>query len=555
MAFDGSDFKGLDGDVVASNDGDDEVLDTWLEHRLRGNEYYLLQGRESISWQPYAGSSSLTDYQSGDRPYASLEWSTILCVPWVYEPTLSSIIFDLYYRIASSGVDTENYYVKYELRDAEYKVLASKTELLSNTAGSTPTWQTHGVEVELDRKVQKRQTGWLIIWGQSILDSDYTGSDVDLIGHYHQWKEFNTTPIFGAGSGSPPNNTYAGEMVLVGQFDETNGTGSPLVIDIFQDQNFSAPGLPTPIATGFHNFRADYRQKWLTYIQVRSITIEGVHDLAQAGYPSEQIRANIPVRGEAATAHARLAREAESRPRCIWLGPTPTFGDSELIDGQWASYEWAQRWRYVIAENADGTPVNFSDASVRLATDDPTVDVWLWLIGVHIRPRYKPFGMEPSTYEALIDEAASASWEITATLSQLTDGDASWASATEIGSTSITTRITHYRDDPSGVWPFLYQQFLLAGGDSSEYDFVFREGQLFESDISLLRPVRISVPLSGLDSLAKLTQFCRLSLTAEYLGGAIFPVVDDPNSPANTTDNLRLVCVGASAWQRKELSR
>ena len=576
MAFDGSDFKGLDSDVVTSNDGDDEVLDTWLEHRLRGNEYYLLQGRESISWQPWAGSSSLTDYQSGDRPYASLEWSTILCVPWVFEPTLSSIIFDLYHRVGSTGSNAEDYQIKIELRDAEFKLIGGAEETLSNTSASSPTWQTHRIEVDVDRQVRKRQTGFLIVWGRSRVDSIYDSGDRLFEGKYENYW-VNADPGLGdvwlTDSGNAPGTNYEHEIALISVEDSGNNPITSVALDVWRtaddplDASSPPQGAfcyPTPkyvsAVTEFGNYY--FERYYISYLQLRSICIEPVHTIGEQGYPSEQIRANIPVKGSAATAHARLARSAIARPKPLWIGPEPRAANSESEGAEWITHSYGERWRWLTASDVSVSAGVLSDATVFLDVDDPHVDVWLWVIGVHLLDRWNLGSLSWLTQTAELDaerlfsEAATASWSLEVEVEQLDNGDASWASATSLGTASTSVRLTHHPDDPLGAWPFLFQQWLLAGrDDASDYDYVYREGQLFEPDMALLRPVRVSVPLSGLDTAARLGRPCRLIVRAQYDGDPVFPLIANPDDNRNSADYLRLVCVGASAWSRKEFSR
>lgn len=551
MAFDGSDFKGLDSDAVAPG----EVLDTWLEHRLRGNEYYLLRGHESISWQPFAGSSDPTDYQSGDRTFASLEWSTILCVPWVFETTHTKLILDLYYRVGSSGGDDVDYDLRVDLLDRSQRTLGQARVTLVSTEALSPTWRTTRVEVEVSEHINARQTGWLVVWGKSKVDSEHVVDDVDFTGSLAWYTD--TSPWKDKTASTPPSPFFETEVALIGQTNP-DGTTNPLKVDVFHASEVEAFGLPCAVTTGRLDSTITYKIHRLSYLQVRSITIEDVHDPTRIGISSEAIRANIPVRGSAATAHARLAREAEARPRCMWIGPEPTFGDAEEQADFWQDYRWAQRWRFVDADDATASPASLSKGSVSFRSEDPLVDVWLDIMGVQLAA-YPSSGIQwraetPVTFEQIKGNAARATWDLTVTFDQLTGGGG-WESATELGTVSKQFRFEHFREDRSGAWPFFWQQHVLTQAVADNLNICYREGQLYEADLPFIRRVRLSLPLSNLDTLAKLSRPTRMRLEAQYINDSgVYGDDIDGRFPADS-QYLRLVCVGASVWQKKEFSR
>ena len=126
--YDGEDtYRALDEDAIS----EDEPLDTFVEHSLRNQEYWLHKNEAPVSKQYLSGGQG-TDRDS-DRPITSFTWSDFEIIPFEIMPDLDKIHVDLFYRVATSvSGNTEDVPVDFRI---QLKGITAKQWTLAHQSG------------------------------------------------------------------------------------------------------------------------------------------------------------------------------------------------------------------------------------------------------------------------------------------------------------------------------------------------------------------------------------------------------------------------------------
>lgn len=105
MTYDGSQFVGLDEDCVDEDTDSANPLDSWLEFALLNNERYLIEHGHQVSYVPRVTNGG--DYSSGagERAWASVDWTHILFIPWIYQTGLEQVSIAGIARVADETAD------------------------------------------------------------------------------------------------------------------------------------------------------------------------------------------------------------------------------------------------------------------------------------------------------------------------------------------------------------------------------------------------------------------------------------------------------------------
>ena len=137
--------------------------------------------------------------------------------------------------------------------------------------------------------------------------------------------------------------------------------------------------------------------------------------------------------------------------------------------------------------------------------------------------------------ESLESEIASATWDITVEMEQLSG--TSWGVQ---GSVTQEVELIHWLT-------YRRQQGVLAS-EWAVYDgtFPFKEGQLFDKDLPFVQTIAVTLSLPGFDASAN-TRPVRINLTADGTGTPTFGSGVEAASASDT--RLQLAIVGMTIWE------
>ena len=535
-------FIGLDDDAV---DGGGECLDAYVDGVLRHNVRRLIQDGSRVVWAPYT-------YETGDptddlqiRPYASIQESSILCVPWLCSPGLT--------RIEISGnacVSTKSGGVSPGVYGRVWLVgLGDSTGGLPATHnGTTHLFQQVDWQLDLDAPVQSEVLTDLVVAQRGEPDGSYSSAsgrftitDSGLTSEETKFKLWDFSETISGTSGNP-NANDAGVQFF-------KSTQSDSVFDHQQiiDDDEMRLILDGAASAGGGEGMIVY---WMSYVQVKSLEVREVFD-ADAIVPIPSVyEAEKVVRSQDEVRLAIHTRHAWARPRCLWIGPQGRpYERTTGIEGEiQAPLRYAER--FVRPRDPDGEGVVAFQTMIVPSLQDPKIELLLNFIPYHWTTTYR----HDDGLEALRDAASSQVWEMAVDVE--TWNGSAWVS---VGTSSITQDFLHYPTDPTGKWPVLQAEFArerfgaYVGATWVRAPYVLKEGQLYDRDLALIQRGRIAVPIT-LD--ADHHQMVRLTLTmtrtgAPDVGDGENGLTLDPNDP-NLSVNARLVpmIVGATIWER-----
>lgn len=536
-------FIGLDDDAV---DGGGECLDAWVDGTLRHNARRLIEDGSRVVWTPYTYETRDPRDELYIRPYASIQQSSILCVPWICSPGLT--------RIEISGqacVSTRSGGVSPGIYGRVWLVgLGDSTGGLPATHnGTTHLFEQVDWQLDLDATVQTEVLTDLVVAQRGESDGSYSSASgrytitsTGLTSEETKFKLWDYSETMNGAAGNP-NGDDAGVQYF-------RATDSDSVFDhqqVISDDQVRVI-LDAPESVGGGEGMIVY---WLSYVQVKSLEVREVFD-ADAIVPIASVyEAEKVVRSQDEVRLAIHTRHAWARPRCLWIGPQgrPFQRATGLEGAPEAPARYVERFARVSDPDSEGV-VAFQ-AMIVPSLQDPKIEVLLNLIPYHWAKTYR----HNDGLEALRDAASSQAWEMVVDV-EAWDGSA-WVN---VGTSSITQELLHYPTDPTGKWPVLqaecarYVRDVFFGGAWIRYPYVLKEGQLYDRDLSLIQRARLAVPVT-LD--ADHHQEVRVTLTMTRTGVPELGEADNGvisiDDPFDGVTNAKLIpmIVGATIWERE----
>lgn len=549
MAFDGSDFVVIDDEMSASPYA--HHVDVLAQQRLRGNAYYLTTGREPCTLTLYHGDENLYSTASdfpGDRPWMSLsDFAAGVRIPLYVSAGLESVVLSLLYRV-ECPYDKATYNEPQAGGDIYYsaRVRAPNGIYIGTATGTltraVATAYTQDEAVYTMSEIAITFSGYVGTPGYGTLEfrikseiGDATGDTLTLTaaGGISARTTANGDVTYPA---SPPTIDSPDLWVFEhpdGDLYEIfgvrpDGTAPELLYvwpEIFSKLNFMLGKTCT-----FY---------WLTYIQVRSVSIDCVYgEDSVAPIPIDSLQADQPVRAAGFLKHAIHPTTLYQRPRMISAGP-PGYRPTRLET--WNG-EYHTRWPVATG----GAAETFVDDSVFLDIDNTgRIEIVLDLI--------------PTFYSPQSGQATGASqWTLSAALYEYDLPDTTWATPTTVASASVSNQtLTTYRVSTPGAYSFnpangvgypryFVSKYILHDGQSTPEDWQYshREGLLYEEDYQLIQRVVVSVPVTS-----AATGMHRLKLTGTYTASSL----EGFESETLISDRLHLTCVGYTVFQYREV--
>lgn len=536
MAFDGTDFVGLDEDCLGNGDADTLPLDAFLQQRIRGNQYYLAQGRNAVTCTFRQGTDAETAKSAEDRPWASLRKSYPVCIPWRMSQGLDGMRLSGLWYVGGEGLENNDLDYWLSLRDPGRRELGS----VNGSLAQDTAFELNDITLSLSQPYVGDAGYGMALFGIRSQDDGDTGNNVAL--------NSNAFSMTSQANGDLPSTAYYRAWLS----RDSDGQG----IDFFGvDSNGSkeevAFGWPTNVANAIAGVTPIYSIRHLTYMMARSIELEptyGPDSITPIGLDS--LAAKQPVLGRRAIEQAQHSNTLYRRPRCLAWGPA-----GDRYSNQQSSWPSTFHQRWPIADGDPTTPQTLIDTPVIVDSDSPVIEFAMFVI-----PTIAVFG-QPGAQRVL--QQGEIDWEFVATVEGFDTADASWSTPTSYGTTTRTQTTKIYGMGP--FTPFLHSKGILhdyysaqglfeptAAGTQDDWQFAFREGQLFDGDLPLIQQVTIRVSTSSLTSLEVPL---RLKLTAEHdVGSLTFePGITNP-SATGIYDWIHCTCVGWSIWQVPEVT-
>lgn len=534
---DGSDFNGgtfyaLHDDAVAPDGDDSQPLDSYVECAMRSNERWLLEYGSHISWVPWTQNADDYDAEDGIRAYTSNRWSSVLYIPWLISPGLSSVTLWSLARASDYSSGTVPIDHRLRLLDSAGRTRAAAVATVSQE--TTPEFHDYELVATLSDVPQTQDIGALVYGVQSDIstdDADTTTADLFLASAS---RLISGSSDYADTAGARPSAT---SLDLQSTYDDGSDSTYEHIYPV--DTNLDA-GADDGMVIHPRSQRiagADWARKYNGFLQVRGVEVfETFDDITRLAKDSH--RSRIPVTGEVTSTHPIRTDQAYMRPRCIWIGPEGEAGVSGWPTG------YTRRWVYQYGDIAGGVGVhqNIFIANLLMDTVDPQL-----LVLLHVLPIYAEVDNNLTTNIEDI-RTETLGWTFRATVDQFEDGDTDFnTDATELaGDTNQTdVSLTHWYKNDRGTWPALQTMRWYSGTKSggstplTTSNYAFKEGQLYEVDHDLIQTVAIPVTI---DNTAALNIYpTRLVVSCAIDADTITADLSE--------DYAEIVVVGASVWE------
>jgi len=488
--FDGEKFIGIDD--AAFGDGQTDAttkpLSTWLENRLDGNARYLQQRGGTVTYQFFSGETE------GIRPFTSIEQSALFSALIPLRDDMKTVTLYLLAECDNDSATTGKV-------DVEARV-STPNQATPVTATATVT-ETGAVEVttltlDLSDERLDAQLGTVSLWIQSAARST-PGSFTAVI---------------------QPQNRHISDLTDVTDVTQIDATSTYVVEDQqpvatlhtfddgakiwLSDLDNTAFGLADPDDMGVTE---------LSYLRPQSITVDIEYDEEGAGEGYQRkdastMRAQSTVLGQHVPAHGSNLDEIRTRLRPLAFGP-PGEDEGE----NWPTDHY-RKWSWILDESGD---TRLDEQTLQLTADDPSI--WCFARMAILRQKepnvdegelfYREVFYADTDIEGYNKSRATADVDFRVRVRQLDDGDTAWSNAATLADKTETQPelgvfpMTAISEIPlaAQAWfarvPGVVSSNRSGGDCASDYNYGFREGQLYEGDRRIILPVLIKVDLDS----------------------------------------------------------
>lgn len=480
--FDGTFFGAIDSAAVDP----DEPLDAWLEHQLADSERERYQNFGShVTWSPITG-----------RQLTSYTWSIIRYVPLIIDPSVDAIDSSV---AASFNLGTE---ARFRLLVTDGRRDYFDTDVLYSV-NSPSIVESVRIQGSFDQKPATEVAVAMLVMMQGELDAG--GRDTasgDFLSKSRFYKSDNTELT----------------SVRVKEHQAHDHIDGEDRADILQDmETVSDPDSSDPddgryavISEGLYQKTAaesehDSFAYDISLADYEGITLHGFDfeltysdDVSLKTEPTQG--AEGPLAGkrkyDAATSsyqHAQATKRTTERPRLLSIGYRGNIRDD---NDNWPENA-PELWGYAKGDNTTDTIVNEQSLGLLHRGD------WDW----EARLAYAAFdlsdtnvrvGEDDSMIDRTIAEADSSKWALKASIDQHQGGS---STPTSISSNTVDVSADHYPADNTGrqplptiVW-YLFNGHTQTNSYPTNLAYIYREGQLYEQDLGLVRT--LTIPISN----------------------------------------------------------
>ena len=545
-AYDGSEWIALDSDLVLDvEDGDgSEPLDVAAMQAMWSRARYTLErgSHVSASFACGLGSDDWTDHV-GKRPFASVDWSAPIFIPWICVRGQEGVELALTGRLSILPDVTKDGLAEMSFK-LELLGIASKQGGVPVTFDATDKDVFDEVKLSLThRPVSEEVTTHLALWLRSVSGDTYSSVSSATARPGYRFKDAAETIANVSTYRSGGLGSFDPSVACVRDAD--SGDFFDLMYVVGNSEVVVRP------ANGSAFLDVDTLQTvHLSYLQIAggnlrvSVDADGLIGPRERYLPQRTVEAPddimIPI------AHL----EAYRRPSCVWWGPqgVPLPLERDCPEG------YHERWVRVRDETGSGVDMLYAAAC--FAKTDPAVDVLLNLLPFALTIQVRSDG----TLENLKELGTTAEWTLTATVESYEPTGGTWDS---IGSTSITRDFLHLPTDPAGPWGALQAEYLrehyvtrngMTGAYVSGSPYCSREGQVWATDVELLELVRIRVPVTYDPAGTAVATRVRVEATMDTGSVVYGQALDaDQASVIPSEGSLWLAVVGASIWERADV--
>jgi hypothetical protein len=550
--FDGSRFVGLDDSGMSANGSGGRFWDTALDNAIASNNQYLCELGNVVTWKPRTKNAGDPDDGAGLRPITSVRETVFLLIPWLFSYEASSLELGLIARVADETGDNKGVLLNFKRYNAAltHVVRSASTNALPNSEGATPNFQDYKIVMTYPEPQLSDTVGAVVlsVQGQpsaSAVDTTLGGGSnfrstayrADDVGFYDDSAATrpNADGLDTQMTRLSSDNNSVDHVYYPN--NETDSAGDPLT-----DQLIGVLGPTVPVSNQLQRYG-------LSYMQVRGATLWQRYTDTQR--PDRRMfAARKALLGEVALLHAIRLDSTHMRPRPLWIGPEGYKPNPEAP-------EWPEGYHYRFNRvyGDDTQDQTLLTAYIFPDTANPRIALMAYVAGLHLLPTAKIVqGAEAAALTPSIE------WEHELRVTQLEDGDTSWAAAAARGSAStfITHAHTPFSEDSLLAMSEAYVRFPAVAGAAGE-GYAFREGQLdFAKDKNRLQLVELIIPQITHDPATqrplRLDWIVRTQTPPPPSGdfgdpwGAV-PDLETAGTNARDLDTLALVVVGASIWE------
>ena len=583
-----SGYVGVDEDGIGDGAGKSRPASTGLQNRLQGNTMYLAEGASCISFAPICANTTLTGSgaASGDRPWTSLAWSSILVCHIPVSPGFRGIRFNGVYNCQEANSTATN--------DVELKVVLGSVvrdsvdnaafTLASTQATSQPDFNVMFTdpadgEILLPEAVSRNGTLRFEIWVRGDDGGDTAITTTTTYGGF--WAQADNSTDYDQ-EGSGPFESGGGTPLEVCKLVETTGLYAvgniekDLLYPVTVGSNDTMAVHPIPL--GYAAQTVSTKISYLMFIQLRGMWIRPLYEITSAtppvvANPQTGMLANTPFTATPMLRMVKAMRDIQTRPRLLAVGPEGIL-DSTSGREKYHGRKYPIRWPFKDAdETTDETSTirpPLIEQCVFVDAEDPYIVVHCGFIACHMRGNVfhsQENFMVAHEGTALDQTLGRADWSFELKIHQLEDPPSAdteavkWYTATQktnlVDGIAEDTNTGEVFTETLQLWPagytsslpFLRQQAFLESFESgTDLAFSHREGSLFQEDLGLIQWRKFRVKLDNMATKTQTQYPIRVRLEASISGTPHYA-----SSLYNELARVRLVLVGFSIWQEGAL--
>lgn len=532
----GERYLGLADESVRAGFGGSKPLDAFIDQQLRSDILWLARRGSQVSFTPIC-SDSEGESLVGTRPYTSVAWSTVLCVPWIVQTGLKRIDLAAYAAKGGYGPSAPD--------------MVHRARLLGLAEGSQQplvgVLSQHDLDVQLAVPAPRRLTTSLVWEVKSAVGSlvaqivgDGAAVNLNRLDAGSSNATFYSDPRTGA-------HPAATDLGLQCTLDESTDTVPAQAFDHLYTRNGTGWSGPwnsrkmTVRSTGVLRPPGRLQRNYLAYMQTRGCELRETYEGEQFVRPKESYLARQAVEARDEMAHLLALRAIHTRARCRWVGPVGEPIQTEYDRALWPT---GYHRRHPRAQHDGGENPNVLFwAPVQICVSNPRITVLLNLLATQFAD------VVVADRDELDAKCGSARWVLDVSVRQYQDGN---PLPVELASAiSEEIELLHYPTDSSGRWTALLQERVRAVEDGID-GYTYKEGQLYEEDLSLLQ--RLELTLDVPYDVATDTRPVLVRVGVRYVKGSQVRQIEPPDLVTiDEASDIALVCVGATIWEEGTL--
>jgi len=482
--FDGSDFVGLDTDIVGAgtSDSNTQSLSTYIENRIDGNRRYLEErgSRVTRTFRVKHGGDNGGRQLIGSK--GSIGRTTIHHQIVPIQSNLTTLTAHIIGQIDVTGASNSE--ILFTLEVVDLSTGTNYTTTNTVTGSGLGTRDLIELSLDLSDAELSGELADVNIWLNSLQDNEETASfeDIDLA---NQWQ---------INIGGNPLEFDVGRSQILKL--NSGGSGQIPAFHNSQDDGSGNAYVGSNSSQGYNNPNA--KAVNVSYLVPFSVSFEYEYDDTEPTpiYTPKQaasMRAQNAVQGSDVSRHASNSDGYAKRERQLAIGPD---GDEIVDSNQPNDYRFL--WRWTAEKQVPSVTSHHGNTldrqMTRLPTESGKVLLHAYLAGFWVGADVSPYVLDNWSQQTL-----SADLDVSASITEWGSGGSDVFAST----TSTIREAQYHRLNPtSAVYlpNVAYWTFFPFGGatntDLSDLNHTFFEGQLWREDFALLTPVTIELEYS-----------------------------------------------------------